>query len=76
MDLNSGVKHGLLWFIMSTTAMLPVPQEWAEELKKIAEAEDPLKKWTAKAREILRGWLDMRAANAELVEKAAQAEAN
>ena len=61
---------------MSTTAMLKVPREWADELKIIAEAEDPMKKWGAKAREVLRGYLDMRAANVELIEKAAQAEAN
>ena len=60
---------------MSATAMLKVPQEWADELKKIAEAEDPLKKWPAKAREIIRGYLDMRAANVDLMEQAAQAEA-
>lgn len=59
---------------MSTTAMLKVPQEWADEFKRIANAEDPLKSWSAKAREVLRGWLDMRAANVELMEKAAQAE--
>lgn len=54
--------------------MLPVPQEWADELRVIAESEDPLKKWTAKGREIIRGWLDLAKANAELMEKAAQAQ--
>ena len=57
-------------------AVLRVPREWADELKVIAKAEDPKKKWSAKARQVLRGYLDMRAANVELVEKAAQAEAN
>lgn len=56
------------------TALLPVPQEWADELRVIAESEDPLKKWTAKGREIIRGWLDLAKANAELMEKAAQAQ--
>jgi len=60
---------------MPKTVTLAIPEEWADELRKIAESEDPLKKWTAKAREILRGWLDMRAANADLFEKAAKAEA-
>ena len=62
--------------IDNSDAVLRVPREWADELKAIAKAEDPKKKWSAKAREILRGWLDMRAANAGLMEKAAQAEAN
>lgn len=55
------------------TALLPVPQEWADELRVIAESEDPLKKWTAKGREILRGYLDLRKANASLLENAAKA---
>ena len=61
---------------MSTTAMLKVPRAWAEELKIIAETEDPMKKWSSKAREIIRGYLDMRAANVELMEKAAKVGAN
>jgi hypothetical protein len=61
---------------MTITAHLPIPYEWVKELKAIAESKDPLKKWTAEGREIIRGYLDMRAANAELMEKAAQAEAN
>ena len=56
---------------MTITAHLPIPYAWVEELKAIAESKDPLKKWTAEAREIIRGYLDMRAANAELMEKAA-----
>ena len=57
-------------------AVVRVPRAWVEELKVIAKAEDPMKTWGAKVREVLRGWLDMRTANAELMEKAAQAEAN
>ena len=53
-------------------AVVRVPREWAEELKIIAKAEDPMKTWGAKVRELIRGYLDMRAANAELMEKAAQ----
>lgn len=56
------------------TALLPVPQEWADELRVIAESEDPLKKWTAKGREILRGYLDLRKANASLLENATKAQ--
>ena len=59
----------------SDVAVMKVPRAWAEELKIIAETEDPMKKWSAKAREIIRGYLDMRAANAEMMVKAAQAEA-
>ena len=55
-------------------AVVRVPREWAEELKIISKAEDPMKTWGAKVREIIRGYLDMRSANAELVEKAAQAQ--
>lgn len=58
----------------SNVVVMKVPREWANELKTIAEAEDPMKKWSAKAREIIRGYLDMRAANVELMEKAAQAQ--
>ena len=69
------MKHGILWYTMeSDVVAMKLPREWADELKIIAEAEDPLKKWPAKAREIIRGYLDMRAANAELMEKAAQAQ--
>ena len=56
-------------------AVVRVPREWAEELKIIAKAEDPMKTWGAKVRSVIRGYLDMRAANVELMEKAAQAEA-
>ena len=55
-------------------AVVRVPREWAEELKNIAKAEDPKKTWGAKVRELIRGYLDMRAANVELMEKAAQAQ--
>ena len=70
------------WYIVLTMsqqldgdAVVRVPREWAEELKIIAKAEDPMKTWGAKVREIIRGYLDMRAANAEMMVKAAQAEA-
>jgi len=55
-------------------AVVRIPREWAEELKIIAKAEDPMKTWGAKVRELIRGYLDMRTANAELMEKAAQAQ--
>ena len=58
--------------IDNNDAVLRVPREWADELKRIAKAEDPKKKWSAKARQVLRGYLDMRAANADLMGKAAQ----
>jgi len=51
-----------------------IPREWVQELTIIAKAEDPLKEWGDKVREALRGYLDMAKANAELMEKAAQAQ--
>ena len=47
-----------------------IPRAWADELKIIVKAEDPKKTWNAKVRELIRGYLDLRAANAELITNA------
>lgn len=46
-------------------AFAPIPQELADKFRKIAKSEDPVKKWTAKIREILYAWMAMHEANVE-----------
>ena len=43
---------------MTEVKQLKVPAEWAEKLENIARAEDPLRSWSEKAREVLKKYLD------------------